>query len=177
MSHNRAIVVATSASAEEIQAYLYDHTRIVGQVFITSNNRRHLLLETTADTDGRASFLAKYQSERLANGLHGATVYADLDTAVYLHKELTGVDLSAFLPQRTTVRVLVAIDVPAEQAENPEDLLASIEARLIDEAGYLDTGDPVSPVRVTVTFVEDSTVLTPVELSHVYNVGVDGVED
>lgn len=170
--HNRAIVVATNASADEVQAYLYNHTRIVGQVFIASNQRRHLLLETTGDTDERAAYYARYQSERLQSGLHGAAVYADLATAVYLHKEQTGVDLSAFLPR---VRVLVAIDVPAEQANDPADLLASIEARLIDEAGYLDTGDPVSPTSVTVTFVEDTTVLTAADLTGIYNVGVEGV--
>jgi hypothetical protein len=76
-----------------------------------------------------------------------------------------------------TVRVLVALDVPTAQAADVEDLLASVEARLADEAGYLEDGSPVTPSAVVVTYVHDDTWLTPTALSSVYEVGIDGVDD
>ncbi len=77
-----------------------------------------------------------------------------------------------------TVRVLVAIDVPVEQARDIDDLLASVYARVCDEAGYLDPDDaPITPVSVCVGVVADDTILTRNGLEGVYEVGIDGVND
>lgn len=74
----------------------------------------------------------------------------------------------------TPTRVLVALDVPSDQAENVPDLLASVVARVADEAGYLDSGDPVMPERVVATVVNDSTPLTAATLRGAYEVGIEG---
>jgi hypothetical protein len=78
----------------------------------------------------------------------------------------------------TTVRVLVALDVPADQAQDIPDLLASVHARLIDEAGYLDPDDrPITPVRV-VTAISDS--LDPINagtLGSAFEVGMEGAPE
>ena len=75
-----------------------------------------------------------------------------------------------------TVRVLVAIDVPASQATDRDDLVESIRARLIDEAGYLDNGDPITPTAVVLAVTADATVLDSRALAGAYEVGVEGVE-
>jgi hypothetical protein len=77
-----------------------------------------------------------------------------------------------------TVRVLVALDVPLAQARDVDDLLASVYARLCDEAGYLDPDDePVTPTNVVVGIVDDDTLLSRFGLEGIYEVGVDGLPD
>lgn len=76
----------------------------------------------------------------------------------------------------STVRVLIALDVPAEQAANRDDLIESVRARLIVEAGYLDDGSPVMPSAVTLALVDDDTTLDARALEGVYNVGIDGLD-
>lgn len=174
--HHRYITVVTSSSQEQIEAYLYDHTKIVSSVIIASNHRRHFLLETTADTEDRASFLANYQSERLQSGLHGAAVYETAELAVAKHAEEWGEGATLSLPIKTR-RVLVAVDLPVEQTtDDPADVLASIHARLADEAGYLDSGEVLTPTQVVVAFVDDTTEISPLDLRGIYEVGVEGVQ-
>lgn len=80
-----------------------------------------------------------------------------------------------------TYRILVAIDVRDDQVidEDTADLCASIEARVKDEAGYLEPdGAPITPVDVTVSYVEVSDELpqlTPAGLAGIYEVGVEGL--
>lgn len=75
-----------------------------------------------------------------------------------------------------TVRVLVALDVPAEQAADVFDLVDSVRARLTDEAGYLRDGSPVTPTEVVITTVADDTPLNVAALRGIYEVGVEGVD-
>lgn len=168
---HRYSTVVTKESREAVQAYLYDHTTIVAEK--NTEDRNHFLLKTNAGNTGLADFLAKYQTERLTSGLHGVSGVYELEAdAVDQHKANWGVDLLA----ADTVRVLVAIDVPVEQAADAADLIASVKARLIDEAGYLNSGDPVSPTKVTLALVEDTTPLTTSDLAGIYFVGVEGVQ-
>lgn len=78
----------------------------------------------------------------------------------------------ATTPAPSTVRVLVALDIPAAQAADPDDLLASVVARLDGEAGYLDTGDAVTPVApVRAVIVDDDEPLQTLDLTGIYYVG------
>lgn len=88
-------------------------------------------------------------------------------------------------PAAGPVRVLVALDIKPEQARDLADLVGSIEARVWDEAGYLDPdGEPITPTAVCVAVVEfpaddptyDLPALTPDGLRGVYNVGIEGLE-
>lgn len=72
------------------------------------------------------------------------------------------------------LRVLVAIDVHPDQATDVNDVVASVYARVCDEAGYLDGGDPITPSAVTVTTVTDTEPLDARTLRGVYEVGVEG---
>lgn len=58
-----------------------------------------------------------------------------------------------------TVRVLVALDVPAHFADDPT-MTECIVARLADEAGYLQDGAvPIPPTGVVAVCIEDDTPL------------------
>jgi hypothetical protein len=53
-------------------------------------------------------------------------------------------------------RVVIAIlYVPDEQAVDERDLTGSIGARLRGEAGYLENGDPITPLRVQVILTSE----------------------
>lgn len=87
--------------------------------------------------------------------------------------------MTAPAPQGDLVRVLVALDVPADQATDVEDLLASVTARVAQEAGYLDSGDPVMPHVVVATVVTrpDDVLLDADTLRGAYEVGIEGAAD
>lgn len=77
-----------------------------------------------------------------------------------------------------TVRVLVALDIPAAQATDENDLLRAIEARVEGEAGYLDVdGGPVTPTGVVAAIVPvdaddtENEPLTAQRLQGIYEVG------
>lgn len=74
-------------------------------------------------------------------------------------------------------RVLIALDVTAAQAADIPDLLASVYSRLCDEAGYLDTGDPVMPIALALTMVGDTGPLDAATLRGVYEVGIEGAPE
>lgn len=76
----------------------------------------------------------------------------------------------------STVRVLVALDVTLAQARDEDDLVASVVARVADEAGYLNDGDPVNPTAVVAAVIHDDTVISPSDLAGIYEVGVEGVD-
>lgn len=70
------------------------------------------------------------------------------------------------------VRVLIALDVTASQAANVNDLLATIHARLCDDAGRLDGGNSVVPIALILTTVGDTGPLDAATLRDVYEVGI-----
>lgn len=77
-----------------------------------------------------------------------------------------------------SIRILIALDVADEQATDPNDLLASVRARLDDEAGYLEDGSPIVPEGLTVTLLagDPGRSLDADELAGVYEVGIEGVD-
>lgn len=77
-----------------------------------------------------------------------------------------------------STRVLIALDVPDADAADPADLLASVRARLADEAGYLDDGRPIVPDALTLVVAGEAfTTLAEHELAGIYNVGLDGLPE
>lgn len=68
-------------------------------------------------------------------------------------------------------RILIAIDVADDLCEDMADTLASVTARLEDEAGYLDDGRPVTPSRLVVTEVPFVEHFRDCDLEGVYAVG------
>lgn len=78
------------------------------------------------------------------------------------------------LPTRDSVRVLVALDVPAHFADDPT-MTECIVARLADEAGYLQDGAvPITPTSVVAVCIEDDTPLDSQTLNNAYVVGIEG---
>lgn len=73
-------------------------------------------------------------------------------------------------------RVLVALDVTEADAADADDLLASVRARLEDEAGYLDDGTPIIPTGLTLALTDDGTPLQQHALAGAYEVGIDGYD-
>lgn len=72
-----------------------------------------------------------------------------------------------------STRVLIALDVPDADAADPVDLIASVRARLFEEAGYLDPdGRPIVPDALTLAIVGEATPLADDELAGIYNVGL-----
>lgn len=78
-----------------------------------------------------------------------------------------------------STRVLIALDVPDADAADPVDLIASVRARLFEEAGYLDPdGRPIVPDALTLVVAGEAfTTLTENELAGIYNVGLDGLPE
>lgn len=161
------VVAPADTTLERLERYLYDHTKVIGQT------GDHYLLKTTSNAViERTKWLAEYQSGRLESGLFACsrTFFDTPEAALRVHEDTRGVAIKPL-----TVRVLVALDIPAAQAADREDLIDSIHARLADEAGYLDAGDPIVPTEVVVTIVDDDTPIDAVVLGGIYEVGVDGV--
>jgi hypothetical protein len=59
--------------------------------------------------------------------------------------------------------VTVLLNIPDTEDTDHADVLASVHARLADEAGFLDTGEPLIPLHVSVDFdwpaLDDMTLL------------------
>jgi hypothetical protein len=64
--------VFTSDDLAVVERYLYDHTTIAKSDTLVQYGKTYTvaLCKTTADTQERTDYLANYQTERLASGLH-----------------------------------------------------------------------------------------------------------
>lgn len=102
--------VVTRGARREVDAYLYDHSEVIGEVYIEDipggrDAYRHLLIRTAAEgydsaeaTVDRARYLGQYQAERLASGLHSPSQVYDLQSdAVVQHRERTGVEIEPYV--------------------------------------------------------------------------------
>lgn len=100
-----------------------------------------------------------------------------MSTVINVTRDTEGINLQT-IGAKGAVRVLVAIDVTAEQAADRSDLMESVYARLADEAGYLGGGgEPITPVNLVVTLTDDTDDLTPRTLAGAYAVGIEGAEE
>lgn len=62
------------------RSYLYSHTSLL--VELPNGRYVQAVLETTAQDQDTATYLAKYQAGRLQSGMYGASVYGTLGEAL-----------------------------------------------------------------------------------------------
>lgn len=74
----RYILINRARSIKEVEAYLYEHTKIIGQ--LSPGTRLYVLLEMMAVADN-ADYLVNYQADRLASGLIPARVFETFEEA------------------------------------------------------------------------------------------------
>ena len=71
MAH--AFITVLTSNPAGATNMLYRHTKVLSEEW--NRDRFGLLLQTDADSAGRAMSLAEYQAGRLGSGLHGAQVF------------------------------------------------------------------------------------------------------
>lgn len=67
---------ACHGAPEKVAPYLYNHTKIVLSLILHSNDGKQIhaqVMQTQAEENDRADFLADYQAERLASGMMACT--------------------------------------------------------------------------------------------------------
>ena len=87
---NRRYISVVTRSPESVQAYLYDHTTILGQV--TSEDGQHTGMVLRTEAEDNVDYLVSYQADRLSSGLHGANTHDTMREAVDRIWDMTGVD-------------------------------------------------------------------------------------
>ena len=72
---SRWFTVFTKDDVAVVERYLYSHTTVALSETVEQYGKTYtaVLCETVADDDDRAEYLAQYQADRLASGLHGTT--------------------------------------------------------------------------------------------------------
>lgn len=73
-----------------LERYLYDHTKIKTYAVPpwTDKPRLYAILETTADTDERAAWLADYQSGRLQSGSFFSSPQSSVENCKFILNQL-----------------------------------------------------------------------------------------
>lgn len=86
----RFFTVVTRDERSVIERYLYDHSTIEAESeqAINGTTRRFCLIRTEAEPESHAQYLAQYQADRLASGLHGTSPVAVTreDATAWLHE-------------------------------------------------------------------------------------------
>lgn len=167
---NAYTTVTTAGTVAQIQAYLYDHTKVV---YIASSDVAgrftHLLLETTVKTiaaisdqeaaQAEARRLAQYQADRLASGLYGVSpVFNTRREAVEDHYGKTSVWLADEDP---SIRVQNEAAARLDLAQHAASVITSGRTILAQGVYQAASGAALTTIAVLAVSTSPSDPLKP----------------